>query len=62
VPPSERPREWREWLPQAQALVDEWAEVQVGRVLSAAQVADLVQRVARALHRAFQSGASGLIS
>ena len=51
-----RPREWREWLPQARALVDEWVDIQVARDLPDSATADLTQRIARALHRAFQKG------
>ena len=53
---ADRPREWREWLPQAQALVDEWVDIQVQRALSSSETADLTQRIARALHRAFLMG------
>jgi len=59
VPASDRPREWRDWLPQAEALVHEWSELHVSRSLSASQVDDLTQRIARSLHRAFQCGQTG---
>ncbi len=54
--PADRPREWRDWLPQARALVDEWVDIQVERALSPAETTDLTQRIARALHRAFLMG------
>jgi hypothetical protein len=59
VPASDRPREWRDWLPQAEALVREWSEIHISRSLSASQVDDLTQRIARSLQRAFQCGQTG---
>jgi hypothetical protein len=56
VPASDRPREWRDWLPQAEALIHEWSELHVSRSLSTSQVDDLTQCIARSLHRAFQCG------
>ncbi|HEY3063742.1 MAG TPA: hypothetical protein VGL99_32625 [Chloroflexota bacterium] len=50
------PREWRDWLPQARALVDEWAEIQVELPLPSSATTDLSERIARALQRAVQLG------
>jgi len=36
--------------------VDEWVDIQVQRALSSSEKADLTQRIARALHRAFLMG------
>jgi hypothetical protein len=45
-----------EFLAQAQDIVQQWEESGVGRLLTTAAAADLAERIARGLRRAYERG------
>ncbi|HEY3063743.1 MAG TPA: hypothetical protein VGL99_32630 [Chloroflexota bacterium] len=47
---------WLEFLAQAQDIVQQWEESGVGRLLTTAAAADLAERIARGLRRAYERG------
>jgi len=47
---------WLEFLAQAQDIVHQWEESAAGRLLDTAAAADLAERIARGLRRAYEQG------
>ena len=56
---EETARDWRDWLPQAQRVVEEWESATSRRLLSTAEAARLIEKIARDLNAAYERGASG---
>lgn len=51
--------DWRDWLPEAQHVVEAWESTSSRRMLSTGEATLLIQQIAHALHAAYLRGASG---
>ena len=51
-----QPEDWRDWIPDAHRVIEEWEADVKGRMLSMRDSLALVERIAKALHRAFERG------
>jgi hypothetical protein len=50
------PEDWRDWIAEAHRVVEEWEASTSARMLSMRDSVALAERIARALHSAFQRG------
>jgi hypothetical protein len=50
------PEDWRDWIAEAHRVVEEWESATSVRMLSMRDSVALAERIARALHSAYQRG------
>lgn len=48
------PEDWRDWIAEAQRIVESWESATNRRLLTAREAGALIERIARALHVAFE--------
>jgi hypothetical protein len=53
---SPQPEDWRDWIPDAHRLIEEWESDTTSRMLSIRDAIQLSERIARALQQAFERG------
>jgi hypothetical protein len=56
ISPPTPPEDWRDWIPDAHHLIEEWEADTYSRMLSISDAIQLSERIARALHDAFERG------
>lgn len=51
-----RPEDWRDWIPDAHRIIEDWEADTKGRMLSMRDSLALAEHIAKALHAAFERG------
>jgi hypothetical protein len=52
------PEDWRDWIPEAHRVIEEWEADTRIRMLLTQDILSLAERIARALHNAYERGRS----
>ncbi len=50
------PEDWRDWIVEAQRIVEDWEAASSQHLLMTASAAALIARIARGLHEAYEGG------
>jgi hypothetical protein len=52
------PDDWRDWIPEAHRVIEEWEADTRIRMLLTQDILSLAERIARAMHGAYERGRS----